>query len=926
MKRPVRWTRGAGPARWLRPVRAELPLMGCLAVLTGLLALVAAVGPAVVDGLAGRALASRISDEQLSLPAVEFTGIVKRRADVAPPTGELSTELRAAATKIQSVAPSPLRGKVVHDSARIEIRSGTGNTGGGQATFTLFLADDGPKAGSYAEGRPPSATSTRLETAVSTRTRDALKLRLGQRIALVPAPASAQAAGTAEVVGFFPPVDSGLMREKPLLATPLNTSGATSWRAAALIGAAATEQLQEDQDLSLGAVWRLRLNLVTADATPLTTSRGRDQLNSAVRGFQDSAANAYCGFSSAGGDGFDCLLGRHPSTGLMDTGGLARILDGFDADWAKARVIIAFAPMSLYCVGLAACAAAALLGLRRRLADERLRRARGASALRLAGAAALRTAPAAVLGYGAGVLAARLSAPEGGSPLAHTTALAVAAAGWLMLPALTWYALRDGALHAPVRTRTRRVRGAALRRLTAEGAVLLLTVAGVYTLHERGAVDEPDLPMAAVPALLGVSVVVLLVRCYPPPVRAAAHFSARRRGTVPLIALSRAARDAPSRSLALLVLVTTLATAVFGGIVAQTLLEGRAETARAQAGADASYVAERLDAQTVRALAETPGVRHRVTTELRSADLTDAANGASHGTVDLVSADSGALRTADPGSAVGRALAALRADGADIPVLAGPDLKRGGRYLAEVEGRNVRLKVVGPLPPGAAQEHTLGPVRGRSNSRMLLTDASVLGALAGPPTVDRGALLLYGADIDRRALRSLVPRAAEGAAVGQLHILADEQAAVRDDGVLASMTTAFRLCTALTVLLALVALILDLLLSAPERGRTAARLRTMGLGDRATGGLHLVQLLPMVLAAAIGGGALGLFLPDLLGPALDLHGLTGGTSAPVVRADYGAAGLLGAGSLLLVGAAVVVETVMARRRKLGTVLRLGEER
>lgn len=919
-----------GPAgrALLRRVRAELPLMLCLAVLTGLLSLVAAAGPGVVDGLAGRALAARFATEQRAAPAVRFGALFEPKGGGEPANGELAGALRATRDVIESAAPGPLEGRVTPESTRVEIPAGTARAPGGTGAFTLLLADDGPKPGGYVQGRPPSATSSTLEIAVSTRTRDALKLRLGHRLELIPAPASRQVAGTALVVGFFTPADSGLLREVPLLATPLNAPGkqsATAWQTAALIGAAAAEQLQESAELTLLATWSLRLRLDAPAATPLTTGEGRTALRRAVAQYRENASVLYCGSAGMDAGGHQCHLGRHSAGELQDLGSLPRILDEFDQDWARVRVMIAFAPVSLFCVGLAAVASAALLALRRRLPEDLLRRARGASATRIAGSFALRTAPVVLLGCAAGVFAAQRLVPEGAPPPGWLSAPAVAAVGWLLLPALSWYLLRDGALHAPVRTRVRRVRGAALRRITVEASLLLLTAAGVYTLHVRGAVAEVDLQLAAVPALLGISAVVLLVRCYPPPVRAVARWSARGRGTVPLVALTRAAQDAPARALALLVLVTTLATAVFAGVVGQTLVAGREDTARWRTGADASYAADRLDAQTVRQIAVTPGVRHRLTTELRGADLNDAGDGTNHGTVDLVSLDSATLRTAAPASAVGRALAGLRRTGGDIPVLAGPELRQGGVYSARVRGASARLKVVGPLPPGADREHTLGPVRDGSAAPLLLTDGSALGGL-GAATVRKTALLLYGPDIDRPALRSLVPRAAPGAAVGQLRILADEKEAAESDGVLAALTAAYRLCTAVTVLLALVELVLDLLLSAPERGRTAARLRTMGLGDRATGALHLVQLLPMVLAAAVGGSVLGLLLPELLGPALDLHGFTGGPAAPAVRADYGAAAALGAGFLLLVAAAVAVETVLARRRKLTAVLRLGEQR
>ncbi|MEU8891861.1 FtsX-like permease family protein [Streptomyces sp. NPDC048442] len=905
----------------VRHARAELPLRLCLTVLTALLALVASAGPAVLDRLAGNALASRLAGAQRAAPGLEFFATFHPADSDVPPTGGLAGDLAATRDRIVGAAGPPLEGNLIPDSTRVEIPAGTAPAPGGAAAFTLLLPDDAPPPNTYAQGRPPSATSGALEVAVSTRTRDALGLRLGQQLVLTSPPGFKRAEGTARVVGFFAPKDSRLLREVPLLATPLPTSapGASpTWQAFAVVGPAAVEQIQEQQVFDLLAVWRLRLAFGATAATPLATGEGSTALRQALDSYREDAGVQFCTQVYA------CEIGQHPAEVLQSTSPLVKALDRFDQDWARVRVLIAFAPASLFCVGLAACAVAALLALRRRLPELRLRRARGASASGLAGAAAAGTAPLVLLGWAAGVLLARLYAPEGTPPPGFLTALYLAVAVWLLLPALTWYALRDGALHAPIGTRARRTRSAALRRLTVEAGLLLLTGIGVYTLRSRPTAAEPDLPLALVPALLGVAAVIVLVRCYPPPVRAAARWSARRRGTVPLVALSRAAQDAPARALALLVLVTTLATAVFGGLVAQTLTEGRRDAARWHTGADASYTAERLDAGTVRRLSATPGVRHRVAASLRTADLKNDRDGSSTGTVDLVSLDGAALRRAVPGSAAGRALAAVRPGGGrEIPVLAGPELLQGGVYRAWVRGTDASIKVVGALPPDAVRDDVLGPLRQGSDAPLLLADEAALAAL-GPPTVHRAALLLYGPRIDARALRYLVPRA-ETSAVGTLRILADEEAAVGGDGVLSAVTTAYRLCTAVTVLLALFALVLDLLLSAPERGRTAARLRTMGLGDRATGALHLLQLLPMVLAAAVGGGALGLLLPGLLGPALDLRSFAGGPFAPALRTDYAAFAALGGGFLLLVAAAVAVETAMARRRRLTAVLRLGEQ-
>ncbi|WP_282202755.1 hypothetical protein [Kitasatospora fiedleri] len=106
------------------------------------------------------------------------------------------------------------------------------------------------------------------------------------------------------------------------------------------------------------------------------------------------------------------------------------------------------------------------------------------------------------------------------------------------------------------------------------------------------------------------------------------------------------------------------------------------------------------------------------------------------------------------------------------------------------------------------------------------------------------------------------------------------------DGLVAALETAFRVLAALGLLLGLVAVVLELL-----------------LGGRAAAGVRLVQLLPVVAAAVVGGTLLGLALPWLLGPALDLRASTAGPGAPVLAPDRAAVGLLVPGAVVLEGVA-----------------------
>ncbi|MBQ0851178.1 hypothetical protein J8N05_23710 [Streptomyces sp. BH-SS-21] len=962
----------------MREARVDLPFLVCLAVLVALLTAVAAAGPALLDRLAGRALASRLAQEQRAEPGIRFGA----QFEPAPRQGsdawasDLAEDLLPVTDLIVSAAPEALDGGLVHDSTRVALPTLATATAAGKVGLGLLYASDAPGRASYAEGRPPDPDGERVEIALSTRTRDALRLRLGQRLPLRPG-ALRNVEATAVVVGFFM-ADGGnseraereekaergegaegeradasgsdpgsdlasatgrapgsgmgdaspgdrLWREQPALARPSRhpprSASGLAWEARALVAPRTVTALQAQAGATLTVTWGMRLDLDTGTAARFADDRGQRELQRLLTAYPDDARSVFCGDIADFG-GMYCEIGLHPASTLRDGTHLPDVVTDFGRQWRQGRVVISFALASLLVVGLLAAAVTALLAVRRSLDAHRLQRARGASATGLALARAAQIAPAALLGLLAGIAAAR-SLP-GPSP-AYRQGLPVAVLVWLLLPALTWHALRERA----VRAGPEPAPYAAGRRVVAEAAVLVLAAAGVFALRSRGTAGEagPDPLLAAVPALLGLATVAVLVRVYPLPVRVLARWSARRRGVVALVALSRAAKEAPARALALLVLVVTLAGAVFGGLVAGTLADGRRAAAAWQVGADASYlgagrasdIAERLGQ--VRGVEDTVGVR-----QLR-VDPTSASSGNRYGVASLDGVDGARLRAAAPGSAAARALddAGLTGPrtGEDIRVLA-TGARTGDLFTFASHGRELRLRVVGVLPEDVRHDPALGPVCGTTpaRERMLLTDNRDLAAIEASD-FEGTALLLYGPHLDVGALRSLVPRASGDTALGELRIRSEEQADAAADGMIDVLRGAHTTCTALAVLLALLALVLELLLSAPARGRTTAYLRTLGLGGRATSGLYLLQLLPMVLAAVTGGIALGLTLPALLGPALDLREFTGGPAAPTPHPDLLLTAALGAGLGVLVLAAVGVETWIGRRRGLGAVLRLG---
>ncbi|MEV7141234.1 FtsX-like permease family protein [Streptomyces tauricus] len=1003
MKRPSRALRavvsrgGAGPAerssRVLRSVtvreaRADLPLLVCLAVLVALLTAVAAAGPGLLDRLAGRALASRLEQEQRAEPGIRIGAQFEpaRGGGSDAWTSDLSEDLRPVTEVLVNAAPGALNGGLVHDSTRVALPTLSTETAAGRVGLGLVYASDAPGRASYAEGRPPDPDGERVEIALSTRTRDALRLRLGQQLALRPG-ALRNVEATAVVVGFYTADGEAaegreaaersegaegagraegaeraegagqaegaesagraegaggagraageragasggggrLWRELPALVRPSRhpprSAAGLDWEARALVAPRTVTALQTQAGATLTVTWGMRLDPDPRTAARFADDQGQRELRRLLTAYPDDARTVFCGDIADFG-GMYCEIGPHPASTLRDSTHLPDVLTDFGRQWRQGRVVISFALASLLVVGLLAATVTALLAVRRNLDAHRLQRARGASATGLALTRAAQTAPAVLLGLLAGIAAAR-SLP--GPAPAYPRGLLVAVLVWLLLPALTWHALRERA----VRTGHDPAPYAAGRRVVAEAAVLLLAAAGVFALRTRGTAGEagPDPLLAAVPALLGLATVAVLVRVYPLPVRALARWSARRRGVVTLVALSRAAKEAPARALALLVLVVTLAGAVFGGLVAGTLADGRRAAAAWQVGADASYLGAGRNPDIAERLGQVRGVDDTVTVRQLRVDPTSATSGNRYGVTSLVGVDGARLRAAAPGSTAARALDAAGLtgprSGKDIRVLA-TGARPGDVFLLSSHGRELRLRVVGALPDDVRHDAALGPVRGTTpvRERMMLADNRDLTAVDASD-FEGTALLLYGPRLDVRALRSLVPRVTDDTALGELRVRSEEQADAAADGMIDVLRTAHTTCTALAVLLALLALVLELLLSAPARGRTTAYLRTLGLGDRATSGLHLLQLLPMVLAAVTGGTALGLTLPALLGPALDLREFTGGPAAPTPHPDLPLTAALGAGLGVLVLAAVGVETWIGRRRGLGAVLRLG---
>jgi hypothetical protein len=145
-------------------------------------------------------------------------------------------------------------------------------------------------------------------------------------------------------------------------------------------------------------------------------------------------------------------------------------------------------------------------------------------------------------------------------------------------------------------------------------------------------------------------------------------------------------------------------------------------------------------------------------------------------------------------------------------------------------------------------------------------------------------------------------------------------AAARDAPLAAGLLRLADASAVVLLLLGLLGVALGAAASAPDRGATMARLRTLGLLPREARLVAAGEVVPPVLVGAVGGLALGVLLAYAsIGP-LGLRRLTGPATDPGPAVPWPAAVLV---ALLVLAAAVVVltESARSRRERLGQVLR-----
>ncbi|HZB33788.1 MAG TPA: hypothetical protein VE465_26750 [Streptosporangiaceae bacterium] len=878
----------------VRTVRAERAIFAALGLIVLLTTFLVAVVPPLLTGRYDAAAREAAAGPAPAARDVTLTSLSASRAS-PPPATRLDIGLRQAADQFDNLTPDDLRAVTGPFEYNVVTRAAPLPTGAGthperpDQSRRLLLEWDPGVAGRvrYLVGRPPRNPVPRapgppvFEVGLDATSAAALRVRPGAEMPLT--------FGTGPVVvrvtGLYRPLAAGdrYWPARPGLTGPIVSRDreGTIYTGVGVLDAAGYEAVYSHTDASLYITWR---RPVRPEA--FTASR------------VDGVVDALTRFGLGGAE----LQVRVES-------GLTPALTEFRGQLRTAQAVLSLALTELFAVAFG------VLALVCRLLTERLRahlatmRARGASLTQLGAGVAVAVAvvalPAAAVGYGT---AAASTTP---GPTALPGALAVLAVATLLPVALVgWAHGRAGRGGKPGRSDL--VLGRVTpRRFVLEALAVALTVAGVFALRSRGlttdaatAGTDPFLTM--VPVLLGCAAGLVTLRGYPYPLRLIARITARGRSAVSFVGVARASRQGTVAVLPMIVLLLATAVAGFTSVIDSELRRAQERSAWMTAGAEARVDGLRLHVDGAERVRRVAGVRD--VAAARFVDSGSIGSPADLVDVTIVAVDLAAYRRVVTGSPI--ELPALSpAAGSAVPALLSPGLARRlgagpGPYTATGAGiPDLTIRPAGTIDgfSGAGGEVVVVPYQ-------------ALGPHAVPT-----ALFVSGTNIDHAALR--------GAAGGDAVVTTRAAVLDRLTGapMVGLMRTAFGVGALVVAGYATLAIVLALIIGSSGRGQTVSYLRTLGLSRGQARRLAITEVGPALACAAVAGWVVGLLLPRVVGPAIDLRPYTGGLPATGFAPDPLTTAALAAGLVAFGGLAIVVDAMISSRRRLGGTLRMGAQ-
>ncbi|MEV6677272.1 hypothetical protein AB0N09_10450 [Streptomyces erythrochromogenes] len=788
-----------------------------------------------------------------------------------------------------------------------------------------------PRTASEAAYTPP------LQVALSRQAAEAIGARVGSVLASAPL---VDGTPSVEVVGLFSATDETEDFWVDMDCLPRACKKAVGesylWEADALIGAGDLDRMDlwghDAQDF-----WRL----------PVDVDRLRaDRLDATKKEIASYVAGPTAATLS-----FDTRRQR-----LRTTSWLPELFEQAHERRQAAAPLALIGPAGVGGVAFVVLCLAGALAADRRDAELRLLLARGGSRSaivgRLLGEGAVTVLPAAAAATALAVLL--LPTPR--------LAPALLSAATVALLALLAFPVRAAVLLTPARPAGR------WRRPVAELLVLAATAAAVVEVRRRGvapAGSDPDPLLVVSPLLLALCGALLLARIQPVVTGWFARVAGRRSGLVGFLGLARAARGSGARGaggsgpsvLPMVALLLAITTGGFGAAVLQSVESNRLGVARLTVGGDAAISAfgkANLPDGLAKAAGELPGVRTSVPLWIdHDSALLGTVQRSSQ--VNLIVVEPAAYAELSRVLGCGSFDPALLATGggesadAPVPALFSSGVARlGGSGTFTVQpgnGGEVRVRgaavidctpaVPAPdaatvvLPAGRATALVGGSDRPNRWFGLGTVDGDRLRALvrsALPPESAAPSATPAGSAAASASPAAPAPGTQPADEVYPVRTSADAVTELGADPLQRSAERLFWASVAGAAGFALLAVLLTLMRTVPERAALLARLRTMGLRRRQGVALILAETLPQTLAAALGGALVAGAAVALLGPAMDLSTLVGASVPTGVRLTAGPVLSQALGLAALVAAAVLVEAATSGRRQITTELRAGDQR
>lgn len=934
----LHWTVDAG-----RRLRASKTAALGLALLVGLTAFVAAAGPRLFD----RVSKESVNAEVAAVPQVDRTvtlSTTDRGEDQEPPYPDLVSIDAAGAAFLADLPPA--LSAVLQPAVSVEETGSYRAIGGTAVTAEMRMRTmtdifdhvrlvDGRAPTDAVDsipdplrsGVPNALPIPRLEAAISKIAADKLGLAVGATVTMgVDAqldPLSGGGSMAARIVGIFEPADPSdpyWVDDQRVLGYTIRefSSNVVFVQSTMLLAPTSYETLATGRVNRSGTSGglpisppALRISWRYAARPGAITPDNLDPLISALRRVQ----------------------ARYPATAsdpkaiVMQTNLLRRLV-ALEGPWAAAGALLSVAAAGAACVALACLALVVALTGEQRRRILLIQRERGASVVQtLAGAlleGAIVVIPAGLLGLSlAGALL-----PDEDPQLSIVAGSVVIVAGVLLyLGAVLPAAL--GPPRLPVRARgvVRAVRG---RRLVLEGVIVGIAIAAAYALRQRGlssggaaasgasGVVEPtsvagggrtDPLLAAAPVLVGLAAAIVAVRLVPFPLAGLSWLTARTRGFAAVLATRRAARDSGAAR----VLLIILAIATVAGFASATVVEMngtavlqswqevgapyRIDASRDQLGG-AGRFPEGFDPQSL------PGVTGAISANLAPVALSTG------GQRVLAALDLAAYQQLLAGSPVALSLppellAPTAAGGAEAGTTAAPlpalvSSGSSGPFAAPKVGATFQISFASKalaFRTVALVDSFPGIPAGQPFvvASWPQIDAAAPNRLIGGTTVFAAAPPAAAAAIGE-AVKSAAPQAVVSDRAARAAELAGQ-------GVVEIVALGVATLAAIGLGYAALAVMAAFVLTASARADEAAHLATLGLSNRQSSWMLVIEFGPPVALAVLAGVSLGLGLFAFLAPGLGLTTIVGALQAAPPGLDPIQLGLLAAlvAAILAVG-------------------------